>query len=140
MNLPHNTIFKMVTRSWAQKGHTSIDTWLVEIATMAISAASLSIIVVLLQQYNGCPQFRWHVLTLNAVISALATIVRIGFVVPAAASLAQWKWMWFSKRPKPLVDFQTLDEANRGLVGSIMLIWRTRSWYKHRRGFMAALG
>jgi hypothetical protein len=129
----------MVTRSWAQKGHTSVDTWLVEIAAMAISSASLAIIVVLLQQYNGYPQFRWHVLTLNAVISALATIVRIGFVVPVAASLAQWKWKWFSKRPKPLVDFQTLDKADRGSVGSLMLIWRTRSWYKRRHGFTAAL-
>ena len=95
---------------------------------MILGILSLVTILVLLLHYDGEPQFQWHGVTLNAVVSVLATVARIGLVVPVAESLAQWKWMWFSKEPRPLVDFELLDDASRGSRGSLLLLWEKKSW------------
>jgi heme/copper-type cytochrome/quinol oxidase subunit 2 len=111
-----------------QQRHWVLDTWLIEIGCISLGISSLVVILVLLLQYNNEAQPQWHGVTLNAVISVLATVARIGLVVPVAESLAQWKWMWFSKDLRPLADFELLDDASRGSRGSMMLLWETKSW------------
>lgn len=103
------------------------DTWFLEIACLVLGIGAFVIIVVLLAHYDGKQKFQWNGVTLNAVVAVLATIARIGLVVPVAEALAQWKWMHFSKEYKPLGDFGLLDDASRGTRGSLLLLWEKKS-------------
>jgi hypothetical protein len=103
------------------------DTWFLEIASLLLGICAFIVIIVLLSHYDGRQQFQWNGVTLNAVVSVLATIARIGIVVPVAEALAQWKWMHFSKGYKPLSDFGLLDDASRGTRGSLLLLWEKKS-------------
>jgi hypothetical protein len=103
------------------------DTWFLELACLLVGIFAFVVIVILLAHYNGKQQFQWNGVTLNAVVAILATITRIGIVVPVAEALAQWKWMHFSKEHKPLGDFGLLDDASRGTRGSLLLLWEKKS-------------
>lgn len=103
------------------------DTWALEAAAAGLAATCLIAIVILLNVYDGHPEFSFGGITLNAVIAILAAGVRIGFMVPIAESLAQWKWIWFAKKSRPLGDFDSLDDASRGSRGSALLLWETKS-------------
>lgn len=107
--------------------HLLADTWFLEIASLLLGICAFIVIIVLLSHYDGRQQFQWNGVTLNAVVSVLATIARIGIVVPVAEALAQWKWMHFSKGYKALSDFGLLDDASRGTRGSLLLLWEKKS-------------
>ncbi len=103
------------------------DTWAFEFLALVLSILALIAIVILLRIYYGRPQFSFHGVTLNAVIAVLAACVRIGFAIPVSEGLAQWKWLWFASKTRPLGDFDTLDDASRGSRGSLLLLWETKS-------------
>lgn len=102
------------------------DTWALEIGALILSVLSLVAIIVLLAIYDGEPQFSFGVLNLNATVAILATAFRIGFMVAVGEALAQWKWLWFSKKPRTLGDFDSIDDASRGSRGSLLLLWDTK--------------
>ena len=104
------------------------DTWALEIAALVLSIVSLIAIIILLSIYDGKPQFSFGFLNLNTVIAILATAFRIGFMVPVGEALAQWKWLWFSKKARPLGDFDSIDDASRGSRGALLLLWETKGW------------
>ena len=104
------------------------DSWVVEVTGAVLSILSLFAIVLLLLVYDGKSTFTWHGVTLNTIISVLATTARISIVLAVSSCLAQQKWMWLSRRPGPLMDFETFDAASRGPSGSIKLLWSTKSW------------
>lgn len=103
------------------------DSWALETLALGFSFVCLAIIIVLLSVYDGRPQFSFGGVTLNAVIAILAAGVRIGFMVPIAESLSQWKWIWFAKRARPVVEFDAIDDASRGSKGSALLLLETKS-------------
>ena len=104
------------------------DTWTLEIAALVLSAVSLVLIIILLSVYDGKPQFSFGFINLNTVIAILAAAFRIGFMVPVGEALAQWKWLWFSRKSRPLGDFDSIDDASRGTRGSFLLLWETKGW------------
>ena len=104
------------------------DTWALEVAALVLSIVSLIAIIILLSIYDGKPQFSFGFLNLNTVIAILATAFRIGFMVPVGEALAQWKWLWFSKKARPLGDFDSIDDASRGSRGALLLLWETKGW------------
>jgi hypothetical protein len=103
------------------------DTWFLEIGSLLLGIGAFVVIIILLAHYDSKQQFQWNGVTLNAFVAVLATITRIGIVVPVAEALAQWKWMHFSKGYKPLSDFGLLDDASRGTRGSLLLLWEKKS-------------
>lgn len=97
-----------------------------EIIATVVSLASLLVIAILLYIYDNQPVFRWHDITLNALVSIFATISRLSLAVVISSSLGQAKWNWFARDPKLLLAVDTIDAASRGLFGSLRLVWRTR--------------
>lgn len=72
--------------------------------------------------YSGKPLPEWQYgLTLNSVISILATFAKASLVLPVAEALGQLKWFWF-RRSRTLDDFAAFDEAVRGPYGSAFLL------------------
>ena len=98
------------------------DSWLWESISTVVALASTVAIFVVLICYNGktVPQLPYGV-TLNALISVLATIARLGMALIVESAISQDKWLYFLNRPRPLADIQILDDASRGPLGALQL-------------------
>lgn len=114
--------------------------WLWEIVAWLTSLIGLIGIFALLFPIREKPVPNWEVtnthvksfefkVTINSVISILATLVKSSLFVPLAAALGQQKWLWFQGGAQKLSDFQQFDAANRGPLGSLILIWSLRGRY-----------
>lgn len=117
--------------SWNQ---TISNTWAFEILSMGFSVANLFAIVAVLRAYDGTTLRPMpYGLTLNAIISTLATASKTALICAVAGSMSQLKWCLFQKDRK-LYDLQMFDDASRGPAGSVSLLW------KRTRKTWAALG
>ena len=104
-----------------------MDTWLLELTALAVCVASLGTILVLLACYDNRPNFHWHKITLNALISIFATLVRNMLAIVVSSALGQFKWIWYFRASKPLPDFSLIDDASRGSWGGLRLLIKTKS-------------
>jgi len=103
--------------------------WPLKALSLFGSLLSMPVIVVLLFVYNNKSTFKWHGVTLNALVALFSTIARSLFVFAVSKGLGQWKWLWFLRARKPLMDFEIIDGASRGPLGGIQLLWRTKGGY-----------
>lgn len=100
--------------------------WFNEIVATVISLYCFGGLIFILAIHNGKPNPQMRLgLTLNAIVSILATITKVslGFVV--ANGISQSKWCWFTS-PRSLRDIQSFDDASRGARGSIALLFSSR--------------
>ncbi|RYP87644.1 hypothetical protein DL769_000467 [Monosporascus sp. CRB-8-3] len=70
--------------------------------------------IVLLAVFNGREIFDWNGVTLNAIVSILSVSFKASLTYVIAECIGQWKWILFSQGHRPLIDFETIDEASRG--------------------------
>ena len=98
------------------------DTWVAEITATALSIACSIAIAILLAIWSGkqVPHLVKGI-TVNAVVSILATTSKSAMLFVVAACIAQLKWLWYG-RVRPLADIQTFDDATRGPLGAIFLL------------------
>lgn len=77
-----------------------------------------------LTAFNGKPvPTLSHGLTLNTIISVLATSSKAALMFVISSALGQLKWLWFSgDKSRRLLDAETFDEAARGPPGSFSLL------------------
>ena len=101
--------------------------WLPETAGILTSVLLLYILSYLLNVFDGRPVFEWKSITLNTVVSVLSTASKAALLYAMSQLISQWKWILFTRTSRPLLDFERIDAASRGPVGSLMLIWRWRS-------------
>ena len=113
------------SRSWTQKyWNLANSLWLWEFCGWSLSTACLMTIVGLLAHYNGKPLRDWpHSITLNSTLAILSAVSKSALMIPVAAGLGQLKWTRLRKGRK-LYDLQRFDDASRGPLGSVSLIWR----------------
>lgn len=114
-------------RSFTQNiAHNFQRLWLWEIlACIVAMTANLAMIIVLLQ-HQGTKVSSWkHPWTLNSIVSLINTVIKGAVLIPIAASIGQLKWKRFW-RYQTLSDMEVFDEASRGAVGSVRLLWRLK--------------
>ena len=104
-----------------------LDTWVPETIAISISTCCLVAIVSILLVFNGrtLPHLPYGI-TLNAIISILATTSRSMLVYVVAASISQLKWCWLKKARK-VQDIQIFDDASRGPWGSLTLLFSLKA-------------
>ena len=113
-------------KRWHNLGQTASTYWLFEVLCIILSMACLIAVAVVLHSFDGHPVPTWHYgITLNAIISLLASVATFSLIVPITASLSQFKWLWF-RGSRSLTDFEMIEDASRGPVGSILLLLRWR--------------
>ncbi|KAL0944797.1 uncharacterized protein CTRU02_202684 [Colletotrichum truncatum] len=106
-----------------------IDGWWQEFLCCALGVAALVALVIVLSTFDGKPLPKWPSgITINAVVAFLSTVSRTAFIIPVTEGLAQAKWTWFKKKPRPLEDFEMFNQASRGPWGSLTLLSRTKGW------------
>lgn len=79
----------------------TLDTWILEGAFLGFSIACLISIYGVLLTYNGKPrpEFSYNI-SLNAIVSVLATACKSSLIFVVGAGLSQLKWVWFQNRRK----------------------------------------
>ena len=122
------------SKDWSWK-YLVLDTWLPEIVAILFSVACFIAICAILIAYNeeSQPELRYG-LSLNAIVSALATGCKSSLTFVIGEAMGQLKWVWFYTKPKKLLDIQTLDSASRGPLGSIA------SLFQKTRRSLASIG
>ena len=82
------------TRRPKPRHHLFLD-WRQEILASVVSLASFAALVAVLRKYNNRPLTDWsyYGLSLSAMISILATAIRVTAMVPVATSLLQRSWL-----------------------------------------------
>ncbi|OJJ85936.1 DUF3176 domain-containing protein [Aspergillus glaucus CBS 516.65] len=103
-----------------------LDTWFWEIVSITFSIACFIAICSVLLSYDqkAMPNFPKG-LTLNTIVSILATGSKSALLCMVGTSIGQLKWIWFQGRKKrPVYDLQSFDDASRGPWGSVMILLR----------------
>lgn len=100
---------------WSRKG------WLWEILTLLGSLFCFAAVIGLLAFYDGKTVPNWYYgLTLNALVSVLATLFKGTLLMPITSSIGQLAWLRLGKRPSMRLDiFCAYDRASRGPWGSM---------------------
>jgi hypothetical protein len=91
----------------------TLDTWAPEILSLFISAASIGAIAALLGWYKGkrSPELPYGI-TLNAIVSILATISRSMLIFAVSMCIGELKWCWYHERKRKVEDIQAMVRAN----------------------------
>ena len=109
--------------------------WWLEIAAALFSLACLAANVGILVHLNGAEYQSWRVanvdITPNTVVSILATLSKAGLLLPIAEGISQMKWHHFQRKARRVLDLQIFDDASRGALGSLRLLWRLKGSVCH---------
>ncbi|KAJ5094581.1 hypothetical protein N7456_010442 [Penicillium angulare] len=115
-----------------------LDSWSFEWITLAFSLACFIAVYIVLWVFNGKeqPDMKYD-LSLNTVISVLATGCKSALVLVIGEAISQLKWLWF-ENPRQgqgrLVGVQRFDAASRGPLGSFMIV------FHHQARSLVSLG
>ncbi|KAK0652435.1 hypothetical protein B0T16DRAFT_443671 [Cercophora newfieldiana] len=101
--------------------------WPLEIAGMAGALAMMGVTVFLLLWFDGEDYEEWTrrvppSIKFSAVIATLATAARSCMLFGIAEIIGQQKWVWFTRRTRPLYHLYQFDEASRGIIGSLEIL------------------
>ncbi|KAK4669885.1 uncharacterized protein QC763_206930 [Podospora pseudopauciseta] len=111
----HHSIKKSI---WAKLSQTCIFEFLGFLASFLCIGATAT----LLRWYDNQLAPDWPV-TLNFVLSLLGNVGFAGTIFGVQATIAQLKWIWFAKRPRPLADLVGFQKARGGVIGVAQLLW-----------------
>ena len=108
--------------------------WTDEYRCAMLCLTGLAVLSVLLWHFDRklAPDFGPG-LELDMIVIAIMTLVRVALGSIVESCLCQGAWIWVSKAHQArtqnrarLEDFKLFDEASRGLLGSLGLIWRLK--------------
>ncbi|RSM14208.1 hypothetical protein CEP52_001449 [Fusarium oligoseptatum] len=99
--------------------------WGLEVVTSILSLAYLAGIAAIFVYMDDQPLSHWKFyISLNATISILTTALGAAMMHSVSRFISQLKWLYFKKRPRTLSNFQSFDEASRGVSGSTKFLFK----------------
>ncbi|KAF7190465.1 hypothetical protein HII31_08179 [Pseudocercospora fuligena] len=101
-------------------------TWILEVVACIVSMLALGGMAAVLGYADGKVVIAWHGLTLNTIISILGTTSKLCAMFVLGAAIAQSKWALFSRSPRSLLEFETVEQAGRGAFGAAKLLVTSR--------------
>lgn len=114
---------KQRIKVWSRIANSFSDWWIGELLAILVSIVTLIAIVIILRKYdNGTLPKLPHNVSLNFVVSTLATVSKSSLLLAVASAIGQFKWLWISAKYHPLRDLQIFDEASRGPLGAFKLL------------------
>lgn len=110
-----------------KKSSPTKDRWLWEMAGAILSFICIVAVVAVLYRFHGQPLSAWKMpIAINSLISLFSTVAKAALLLPVAAYLSQLKWHYFAQEPHPLNDLQIFDDASRGPLGALQLLWELK--------------
>lgn len=128
---PRRAIF----RKWCQvhnrlKG-LLVDSWAIEIASLILSIALFITMIVVFRVWDTQELASWNEsypsLSFNTLVAILSISSKVTLLLPVTSAFSQIRWMHFRKR-RSLMDFEVLEAASRGPLGSIRALLSVRSF------------
>jgi hypothetical protein len=102
--------------------------WSWEVLSLIFSNLCFVAVLATLLGYNGKPSSELPCgVTLNAIVSVLATGTKSSLIFVTSTAIGQLKWIWYRQRNR-IYDMQIFDDASRGLLGSILIVLRHKMW------------
>ncbi|KAK1974446.1 hypothetical protein LZ30DRAFT_408673 [Colletotrichum cereale] len=101
--------------------------------------ASFIGMVGLLASFDNKPIFTWQGVTLNTIVSILSVTIKASISFVISECLAQWKWILFIREDRVLIDFDRIDAATRGPLGSLRILLRTKGAFVVQLGAILTL-
>ncbi|KIW10891.1 hypothetical protein PV08_10190 [Exophiala spinifera] len=117
-DIEHSNRFRHVPRSPSWWDRMTFDNWFWELGAASLCLCVLASIAGILIAYNNhaVPDLP-ETISINAIISFLASLAKASLMVLLAASIRQEKWLWFIGKPRPLNVVDAFEEASRGHTG-----------------------
>ncbi|KAK0639797.1 hypothetical protein B0T16DRAFT_337422 [Cercophora newfieldiana] len=100
------------------------DIWVL-VSSLVASAALLGALIGLLFAFDGKPIFDSGIVTLNTLIAILSTAYRACLIHALSFVIAQSKWVVFAEGRRRLLDFDRIDSAGEGPLGSLLLLFNS---------------
>lgn len=113
--------------------------WMTELTALVAAVASFAVLVVLLVVFDGRTIFQWQGITLNTIVSTLSVVMKALLMHSVAECVGQWKWILFHRSKRSLWDFERIDLASRGPLGSLYLIFQRKTPWDLRLGVIVIL-
>ncbi|KAH8900290.1 hypothetical protein GQ53DRAFT_741222 [Thozetella sp. PMI_491] len=102
--------------------------WWTEILLLLFSTALLAAMIILFWKLDGTELNAWSAaISINSVTSILSVAFQIALMGVVGSCLSQGKWTWFRSRAGPIKGFLAFDDASRGPLGAISLLWWLKS-------------
>ncbi len=115
------------SRRTNSKSNTKKRPWLYETLSSILAALNLVGLVILLRCYQEQPEPQWGgSITLNTIAAIISTAFRAALIIPVAACISQLSWLNLSGKSNSLEDHCFYDQASRGPIGSLRLLFHTR--------------
>lgn len=109
-------------------GHLSIRQvlreWASSLAALLGCVLTFIAIVIILGIFDKASPFQWYGITPNTFISMLSVALRGWIIFGISECVGQWKWILFTRHQRKLIDFERIDLASRGPLGSFDVLWR----------------
>lgn len=98
--------------------------WAWSLSALVGCVLTFTALVVVVGVFDQKPPSDWLGISPNTVISILSVALRGWMIFSASECISQWKWILFARAPRKLIDFERIDLASRGPLGSIDVLWR----------------
>lgn len=107
----------------AKQSVSTLKDWRWEVISWALGTAFLLALLLLLALFDNKSTSEWKSkLSINAIASALAQAAQSSLAVSLGSCISQLKWDWF-RQGRPTHQLEIFDEASRGPLGSLFLLW-----------------
>ncbi|KAF8539490.1 hypothetical protein BDD12DRAFT_882266 [Trichophaea hybrida] len=104
--------------------------WCFEILSLIVSGTAILVTAALLKHFENKDIPIWATtrngLSLNAIFSVLSTLSRSSMLIPLDDALGQLMWLAYAKKPRRLAETELYNQASRGPLGAVKLLWRRR--------------
>ena len=126
--LPHQRVAEQPEHRRTASKKNVLWLWWQELLSIGFSVLCLAANVGVLVYLDQKPYSSWRIarvnITPNTIISIIATFAKASLMLPIAESIVQLKWLHFQARMQRVSDLQVFDDASRGPLGSMRLLWR----------------
>jgi len=121
----HSTPILQSTKAHARGAHI-FKNWRMEISACFLFSTALVAITATLHPLQGEPLPKWpYQISVNTLISIYVVVLKGTILLVTAEGLGQLKWRWLQNN-RPLEDLVKYDQATRGPLGALNLLWRLR--------------
>lgn len=97
--------------------------WLLESISSAVALGLVVALATIFWSMDNKPLSTWNSpVSLSTSISILTTAYTLALMHGVGTFIGQSKWLHFKNKPRRLADFETFDQASRGVWGSALLL------------------
>jgi hypothetical protein len=98
--------------------------WMWELFAAIFSISCMAAVAAILAAIQDKPLNHWRFpIQPNSMVSVFSALSNAALLFAVAKGLSQLKWIYFQKKRHRLYDLQIFDDASRGPLGSLRLLW-----------------